>query len=246
MNRQLVFVASILASAILLSLVVLLVFAEDADAHETPEITETGLAALRACESGGDYAINTGNGYYGAYQFSQGTWDWTVAQIGQPYVGVRPSSAPAWVQDAATRHLWTRTDAGGGPHAWPTCHHRAISAMASEPVNSPPRGNLDAAWVDGGTLHVGGWAYDEGGPVDVHVYGFPFFVWSPRILGVSQAIDQRPDLWGPVAWHGTFDSEGLSWDLGDRIAPVEVVCAAAIDPQDSSLHTWIGCAGVDA
>jgi peptidoglycan hydrolase-like protein with peptidoglycan-binding domain len=29
---------------------------------------------LRRCESGNRYAVNTGNGYYGAYQFSLGTW----------------------------------------------------------------------------------------------------------------------------------------------------------------------------
>jgi hypothetical protein len=29
---------------------------------------------LRMCESGGNYGIDTGNGYYGAYQFDAGTW----------------------------------------------------------------------------------------------------------------------------------------------------------------------------
>jgi LysM repeat protein len=32
------------------------------------------LARIRMRESGGNYATNTGNGYYGAYQFSLGTW----------------------------------------------------------------------------------------------------------------------------------------------------------------------------
>lgn len=32
------------------------------------------LARIRQRESGGNYADNTGNGYYGAYQFSLGTW----------------------------------------------------------------------------------------------------------------------------------------------------------------------------
>lgn len=32
------------------------------------------LARIRAREAGGNYATNTGNGYYGAYQFSLGTW----------------------------------------------------------------------------------------------------------------------------------------------------------------------------
>jgi LysM repeat protein len=30
--------------------------------------------ALAQCESGGDWGINTGNGYYGGLQFSQGSW----------------------------------------------------------------------------------------------------------------------------------------------------------------------------
>ena len=30
--------------------------------------------AIAACESGGNWAINTGNGYYGGLQFSPGTW----------------------------------------------------------------------------------------------------------------------------------------------------------------------------
>ncbi len=30
--------------------------------------------AIAACESGGNWAINTGNGYYGGLQFSIGTW----------------------------------------------------------------------------------------------------------------------------------------------------------------------------
>ena len=30
--------------------------------------------AVAACESGGNWAINTGNGYYGGLQFNMGTW----------------------------------------------------------------------------------------------------------------------------------------------------------------------------
>ena len=31
--------------------------------------------AIAECESGGDWHINTGNGYYGGLQFSQSTWE---------------------------------------------------------------------------------------------------------------------------------------------------------------------------
>jgi LysM repeat protein len=34
----------------------------------------TNWDRIAACESGGNWAINTGNGYYGGLQFTQGTW----------------------------------------------------------------------------------------------------------------------------------------------------------------------------
>ena len=40
-------------------------------------------SALRQCESSNNYAINTGNGYYGAYQFDLSTWQ-SVGGTGSP------------------------------------------------------------------------------------------------------------------------------------------------------------------
>ena len=54
---------------------------------------------LRNCESGGNYAINTGNGYYGAYQFDLGTWR-SVGGSGLP------SDASPATQDALAYKLW--------------------------------------------------------------------------------------------------------------------------------------------
>ena len=70
-------------------------------------------AALRACESGGRYDLNTGNGYYGAYQFAISTWQ----KLGYPGY---PHEAPAAVQDAAAKKL--QATQGWGP--WPTCARR--------------------------------------------------------------------------------------------------------------------------
>lgn len=61
---------------------------------------QTWLYKLRMCESGGNYQTNTGNGYYGAYQFSQSTWDRIARQrLGIPYA--RADLAPPEVQDQA-------------------------------------------------------------------------------------------------------------------------------------------------
>src|SRR5262245_47110369 len=39
------------------------------------------LYSTRMCESGGNYRINTGNGYYGAYQFDAQSW-WSAGGKG--------------------------------------------------------------------------------------------------------------------------------------------------------------------
>lgn len=65
----------------------------------------TWLLALRTCESGGNYAINTGNGYFGAYQFSSATWD----SLNTGYV--RADLAPPSVQDSA---IVTNTNRASG------------------------------------------------------------------------------------------------------------------------------------
>jgi resuscitation-promoting factor RpfA len=68
---------------------------------------------LRNCEAGGRYNANTGNGYYGAYQFSAGTW----RSLG--YKGL-PHQAPPEVQDEAARKLQARSGWG----QWPACARR--------------------------------------------------------------------------------------------------------------------------
>ena len=68
------------------------------------------LRRLRGCESGGGYRTNTGNGYYGAYQFDAGTWR------GMGFSGL-PHTAPAVVQDAAAARL--QAHRGWAP--WPAC-----------------------------------------------------------------------------------------------------------------------------
>ncbi|MDQ1397742.1 MAG: resuscitation-promoting factor RpfA, partial [Acidimicrobiaceae bacterium] len=71
---------------------------------------------LRACESGNSYTRNSGNGYFGAYQFSASTWH----SLG--YAGL-PHQADAATQDAAAQKLLARSGWG----QWPACS-RAIGA----------------------------------------------------------------------------------------------------------------------
>lgn len=72
--------------------------------------------AIAACESGGNWSINTGNGYHGGLQFNPGTW---AAYGGTAY-------APT--ADLATREqqiaIAERTQAAQGWGAWPACTAR--------------------------------------------------------------------------------------------------------------------------
>ena len=43
---------------------------------DVPPVTDGSIwDAIAGCEAGGNWAINTGNGYYGGVQFDQGTWE---------------------------------------------------------------------------------------------------------------------------------------------------------------------------
>lgn len=59
------------------------------------------LYALRMCETHGNYQTNTGNGYYGAYQFLPSTWNSIARMTGRAdLVGVMPHNASPADQDA--------------------------------------------------------------------------------------------------------------------------------------------------
>lgn len=80
--------------------------------------TAAQWAALRNCESGGNYSILNPSGQYrGAYQFSVGTWDGVARQFRPDLVGVDPAAASPADQDAMALALYSLR--GAGP--WPTC-----------------------------------------------------------------------------------------------------------------------------
>src|SRR6185437_6494619 len=74
--------------------------------HQLSLSLQQWLLKLRTCESGGNYQDNTGNGYYGAYQFSEGTW----SSLGTGYA--RADLAPPSVQDQAIIRNTNRSSAG--------------------------------------------------------------------------------------------------------------------------------------
>ncbi|MGK2880758.1 MAG: transglycosylase family protein [Mycobacterium sp.] len=84
---------------------------------EVPPVTNSlAWDSLAQCEAGGNWAINTGNGYYGGVQFDQNTWE----RNGGLRYAERADLATREEQIAIAEV--TRSRQGWG--AWPTCSAR--------------------------------------------------------------------------------------------------------------------------
>jgi hypothetical protein len=75
-----------------------------------PAGASPALEAIAACESGGNPAANTGNGFYGKYQFDLGTWA-SVGGTGNP------AAASEAEQNRRAALLYARE----GASPWPVC-----------------------------------------------------------------------------------------------------------------------------
>lgn len=95
--------------------------------------------AVASCESGGNWAIDTGNSFYGGLQFTHQTW---LGYGGGAYAAnANLASRPAQITIAE------RVLAGQGPGAWPVCGPRAglSRATAGAPAVSVSRSRTRVA-----------------------------------------------------------------------------------------------------
>jgi len=83
--------------------------------------------AVAQCESGGNYAINTGNGFYGGLQFTLSTW--------AAYGG---TGAPQNASKSEQIAVAERVLAGQGKGAWPVCG-TGLGAANPTPVQAQTR-----------------------------------------------------------------------------------------------------------
>lgn len=82
--------------------------------------------AVAQCESGGNWHISTGNGYYGGLQFTLGTWH---ANGG--------SGNPADASRSEQIRVAENTLASQGPGAWPVCGPRAGLSRGGSRYSAP-------------------------------------------------------------------------------------------------------------
>ncbi|OUC94058.1 transglycosylase family protein [Streptomyces swartbergensis] len=76
--------------------------------------------AVAQCESGGNWSINTGNGYYGGLQFSASTWS--------GYGGTKYASTADQATKAQQIEIAEKVLASQGKGAWPVCGKGLSSA----------------------------------------------------------------------------------------------------------------------
>jgi len=87
---------------------------------------ESAWDKLAQCESGGNWNINTGNGYYGGIQFNASTW--------KAYGG---RGMPHQASKAEQIAVAERTLAAQGWNAWPACSRKmGVRDHAAEPGKS--------------------------------------------------------------------------------------------------------------
>lgn len=87
---------------------------------------------IAKCESGGNWHINTGNGYYGGLQFSASTWR---AYGGGAYAATADQAAKS--QQIAVA---TKVQRAQGWGAWPVCSARAGASGSAPAVSGSASG----------------------------------------------------------------------------------------------------------
>lgn len=89
---------------------------------------------IAQCESGGNWNINTGNGYYGGLQFSASTW--------RAYGGGAYAATADRASRGAQIAVASRVQQAQGWGAWPVCSGRA-GAYGSAPSSASTGGGTD-------------------------------------------------------------------------------------------------------
>jgi hypothetical protein len=90
--------------------------------------------AVAACESGGNWSANTGNGFYGGLQFKPATWA-ANGGVGSPANASREQQIAV-----ANRVLATQ-----GPGAWPTCGPNG-APFPTQTISHPLRTLVQQLW----------------------------------------------------------------------------------------------------
>ncbi|GAA3282387.1 transglycosylase family protein [Streptomyces lavendulae] len=177
---------------------------------------------VAACESGGDWKINTGNGYYGGLQFSPSTW--------RAYGGTAYAPNAHQASKEAQIAVAERTLASQGPGAWPACGPRAGLRRDSAEPGGSARGPVPAS--RSGTANAHGQAASP---------AFPGTAWfgAGKSNGYVTMLGRRLVAKGYGAYRL---GPGPSWSEADRLGVERFQRAQGWSGPDADgypgVHTW--------
>jgi hypothetical protein len=152
-----------------------------AAAGATPSVNWDAIAK---CESGGNWSINTGNGFYGGLQFTQSTW----AGYGGTRYAPRADLASRQQQIAVAEKVL----AGQGIGAWPVC-----GRYASSPSHASGSGSSSGSSSAGSSSPSGGASGKSGSAT-----GGPASSGAAAPAGADYTVQAGDTLSGIAARHG--------------------------------------------
>ncbi|CMR70252.1 resuscitation-promoting factor RpfA [Mycobacterium tuberculosis] len=172
------------------------------------------------CESGGNWSINTGNGYLGGLQFTQSTW---AAHGGGEFA---PSAQLASREQQIA--VGERVLATQGRGAWPVCGRGLSNATPREvlPASAAMDAPLDAAAVNGEPAPLAPPPADPAPPVELAANDLPAPLGEP--LPAAPADPAPPADLAPLA--PPADLAPASADLAPP-APADLAPPAAVNEQ---------------
>nr|WP_230871286.1 transglycosylase family protein [Mycobacterium canetti] len=181
------------------------------------------------CESGGNWSINTGNGYLGGLQFTQSTW---AAHGGGEFA---PSAQLASREQQIA--VGERVLATQGRGAWPVCGRGLSNATPREvlPASAAMDAPLDAAAVNGEPAPLAPPPADPAPPVELAANDLPAPLGEPLPAAPAHSFPTRrsSDLAPPVE----LAVNDLPAPLGEPLpaAPAELAPPADLAPAPADL-----------
>jgi hypothetical protein len=192
-----------------------------------PPSSNADWEAIAAGESGGDWHINTGNGYYGGLQFLQSTWDSFKGKVG--VTAARADLATKEEQIAVAEEVLKVQ----GPGAWPRTFKYKTGPAAAAPAGSAPSVNTSSysAANNAPALPQASHAYPSGPGGDVSVASLQSAGFTPLFTNPAGGGNPSIPQWvqdfvkhygGPSlvatstphgALHGTSGSAGFAVDV---------------------------------
>ncbi|MUL64389.1 transglycosylase [Mycobacterium sp. CBMA 234] len=180
------------------------------------------------CESGGNWAINTGNGYQGGLQFSSSTWS---AHGGGEYAPAANMASKDQQIAVAERVL-----ASQGRGAWPVCGHGLSGSSPRNVANTPAKAPAPAAPLDNPDLNAAADApnHDAAAPMDAPAPADP----APAIVNVSnidvpEAPAPAPEAPAPAPEAPAPAPEAPVLDAAPQ-APIDAPAPDAAAPVDNA------------